>query len=186
MTKKTIIISSVVLLTIFVSSGIYSYNKNKKTKPENIPLVNQKTALPTPIYKKTSAPDPISAPQTNADVAVQQIPSDISSVEIEKIASLLPIRLNDFTTKAGIKTTINVYQTEIDEPTVLRLEIYGINYNEQSLTGPNALAFKESFLEARKYFPKDMVLKNTQIIYGNRQYIQDTATYWVNQFKLLD
>ncbi len=185
MTQKTIIISSIVLLTIFVSTGIYSYNKNKKTLAGNIPLISpKKTTTKTPVIQKKV--ELISNSQTNNLKVINKIPSETSIVEIEKIVDSLPIRLNDYATNTGLKTTINIYKSAVDEDSILRLEIYGINYNEQSLTGQNALAFKESFLEAKKYLPKTINLKNTQIIYGNRQYIQDTATYWVNNFKLLD
>ena len=99
----------------------------------------------------------------------------------------LPIYIDNFVTGTKINTTINVYSLVSDPPTSVRIEIYGPNYNNAGLLSEDAKAFKASFEEIKKYLKSKKVnLSNLQIIYGNRQYIQDTATLWVKEFKLLD
>lgn len=185
MNKKNILIAIIIILFFSVSYGIYNFQQNKKILTETTPLLNSTSSnKKIPTLPSTT---PIPNPTTKIELVLEKIPDEVSSLEVDKIASFLPIRINDFSTSLGIKTTINIYQSQYDPSSTVRFEIYNLNYNERYLQGRNAIAFKESFLEAKKQLASQKVnLKNLQILYGNRQYIQDTATYWVKAFKLLD
>lgn len=149
-------------------------------------LSNDSNKLPTPTPTESFNGSGIPA-QTNYKKVADQITSEVSSIEKEKIIDILPVRINNFDSGTQIKTTINVFTLASDPPQSVRIEIYGPNFNNSSLTSQDAFAFKNSFNEIKKVFAKNNVnLNNLQIIYGNRQYIQDTATFWVKEFKLLD
>ncbi len=188
MNKKILLtIITLVLFVIFVVLGILQYRSQRAALKETIPLIS---TTPTPFVSRPAAQitqEPGIPPQVDTKEATKLIPNEASLIEKDKIFDYLPLRQENFATSVGINTTINIYSFAYDPDSSIRLEIYGINYNDSSLTGPNAIAFKESFLEAKKkLLAYKVVLKNLQIIYGNRQYIQDTAAFWVSAFKLLD
>lgn len=184
--KITIPLIALGLFLLFFVVGVIQYRLQGSSFLETIPLIPQKTLvkIPTPIPGQPIFRTP---KETNYEAAIASIDNDVSLNEKAKFSESLPFRQNDVPTTVGLKTIINIYLLESDPPSAVRLEIYGINYNDQILTGKNAIAFKESFLKAKEYLiSKGVVLKNLQIIYGNRQYIQDTATYWVKTFGLLN
>lgn len=176
---------TIILVTFLVISLTKPKNPNS-TFLNTIPLLNQNATLaPTSTtnnFQSTNTP-----PQTNMDNVQNKVDSNLSSVEKEKILSILPTRIDDFKTSTALVTTINLYSLPTDPLESVRLEIYNLNFNNSLLTSTDAIAFKDSFIEIKKILlVRKVNLKNLQIIYGNRQYIQDTATYWVNSFKLLD
>lgn len=188
MNKKIIFsLFSIVLLVAIITTGILQYRSQKTTITETVPLlpIPKVTQTFKPIAKITGIPG--IPQQTNIQATTKQIADAVSLAEKNKFYDALPIRKEDFATSANIKTTINIYSFAYDPSSSIRLEIYGINYNLPEITGPNAVAFKESFLEAKKQLTsRGAIIKNLQIIFGNRQYIQDTASYWVKSFNLLD
>ena len=188
MTKKTFLPLIILLLfVIFVTLGILRYRSQKTPFLDSVPLIPSSTLPRLPQPNTESSVTPGVARPVDTAAIVKQVSDETSFVEKEKIYDSLPLRLENFPTSANLKTTINIYSLSFDPTASLRLEIYGPNYNDSLLTSPSAIAFKESFLEAKKHLvSKGVVLKNLQIIFGNRQYIQDTATYWVGAFKLLD
>ncbi|KKS93155.1 MAG: hypothetical protein UW68_C0028G0002 [Candidatus Collierbacteria bacterium GW2011_GWB1_44_6] len=189
MNKKIILpLLSLALLIAFIVIGILQYRSQRPVISETVPLI---PATPTLII--TPRPDVEITPlagipkQTNTIEATKQVSDEISFAEKEKIYAAFPLRTEDIQTSSGLITTINIYSLSHDPASAIRLEIYGINYNDQTLSGPNAIAFKESFLEAKRQIDsRGAILKNLQIIFGNRQYIQDTATYWVTTMNLLN
>lgn len=186
MTKKTIVITSLVIISLSFFYGLATNTKTKKIITETIPLLNPK---PTPQPTKTikSADNFYRIPETNYQSIVNSPKTDLSINEIAKLSDYLPIRINDFITSNGTKTTINIYTISSDPNSVIRIEIYGVNFNNINSKSKDALAFRDSFLEAKKSLINRKVnLQNLEIIYGNRQYIQSTASYWVKEFKLLD
>lgn len=184
--KILLILITVVLFVFFVTLGILQYRSQRGSVSETAPLIPTKTTrISRPAAAITRTPGIPGAVDVVA--ATKPIADEISLIEKDKVFDALPLRKENFPTSVNIKTTINIYSFAYDPASSIRLEIYGINYNDSQITGPNAVAFKESFLEAKKQLTsRGVVLKNLQIIYGNRQYIQDTATYWVTTFKLLD
>ena len=190
MTKKTYLYLLFSLLAIIIVTLIIVRN-TKTTTPNSffsntIPLLDQKgqnqVEKPTIVYQKTNTPQ-----QVNIKNIQNQVDRKLSGLEKDKIISLLPLRIDDFKTSTPLITTINLYSLSTDPPESLRFEIYNVNFNNLNITGNDAIAFKDSFIEVKKILlTKKVNLKNLQIIYGNRQYIQDTATSWVNSFKLLD
>lgn len=188
MNKKILLaFITLIVFAISVTLGILRYRSQKATVTETVPLIPSVSTprVARPEIEITRTPDiPV---QTDIQNATKHITEEVSLLEKDKVFDSLPLRQENFATSVGLKTTINIFSFPYDPISSIRLEIYGLNYNLSKLTDPNAIAFKESFLEAKKSLTsKGVVLKNLQIIYGNRQYIQDTATYWVSAFKLLD
>ena len=187
--KKTIIVAVIVVSVILII--IFFTNSNKSTKPGNfflntIPLLNQNNKTKTEETKEVIYP-PINPAKTNYEKISSQTDVIVSETEKDKILTDLPIYIDSFVTGTRINTTINVYTLVTDPPQAVRIEIYGPNYNNSGLLSEDAKAFKASFQEIKKYFKtKKVNLNNLQVIYGNRQYIQDTATLWVKEFGLLD
>ncbi len=141
-----------------------------------IPLLNKESK-----QNKNTEDDiiypPINPVKTNYQKVAEKITDVVSEIEKDKLVDDLPYRIENFVTGTKINTTINVYELVTDPPTAIRIEIYGPNYNNTGLLSEDAKAFKASFEEIKKYFKtKKINLNNLQIIYGNRQYIQDTAT----------
>lgn len=106
-----------------------------------------------------------------------------------QIEGSLPIYLEGFPTSPGIETAINLYYLEDDPSEVVRFEIYGLSYlnaDANRFTNPNAVAFEESFkqgltlLRERGIDPDKLVF-----IYGDTQYVRDTASAWVEKLGLL-
>ena len=188
MNKK--ILLAFITITLFVSLvtlAILRYRSQKVAVTQTVPLIPSSSTprVSRPEAEITRTPGiPV---QTDVSATTKQITDEVSLLEKDKIFDSLPLRQENFVTSVGLKTTINIYSFFYDPASSIRLEIYGLNYNLSELTGQNAIAFKESFLEAKKQLTaKGVVLKNLQVVYGNSQYIQDTATYWVKAFKLLD
>lgn len=106
------------------------------------------------------------------------------------VSDRFPIYLKGFSTSVGITTTINIYFLKDDDPSMMRLEIYGLSYmNKDELdpnNNPNIVAYKESFTKALSLIRDTGVdPKQLNIIYGDRPEIQETANYWVDKLGLL-
>lgn len=188
MNKKIIYFAAITAAVFLVAFLFILFTKPRDKNNiflNTIPLFENKGVVVEPekiSYARSQTP-----PQTNLNQITSLIDSKVSTAEREKLISILPVRISDFKTSTNIITTMNLYSLPTDPPSSIRLEIYGINFNNQEITGKDAISFKDSFIEVKKrLLPKNINLKNLQIIYGNRQYIQDTAQYWVNTFKLLD
>lgn len=188
MTKKIpLLLITILLFLAFVALGVFRYRSQKAPFSESVPLIPASSSRQSLLPDTAPTGAPGVAKPVDIDAITRQIPDETSLIEKEKVFESLPLRQENFSTSTNLKTTINIYSLSFDPSASLRLEIYGPNYHDSLLTSPSALAFRESFLEAKKQLiSKGVVLKNLQIIYGNRQYIQDTATYWVRSFKLLD
>lgn len=186
--KKTLLIIVSVLILVFL---LFFFLRSKKSAVPNsiflntIPLLDRNTNQDTNKQEDIIYP-PINPAKTNYQKVSSLIADQVSEVEKDKIGEDLPIRIDSFNTGTKINTTINVFSLVTDPPQSVRIEIYGPNYNNAGLLSEDAKAFKASFEEIKKYFKQKKVnLNNLQIIYGNRQYIQDTATLWVKEFNLL-
>ncbi len=188
MKKKIIIITSLVSLILVVLYVVVSLTKKsppKATFLDTIPLISkegdQESSLTPTIYP------PINPPQTNLKQLTTEINTSLSGNEKDKIIDSLPLYIKDFSTGTKINTTISVYTLLSDPAQSVRIEIYGPNYNSQDLTSEDAKSFVSSFQEVKKRLSSTKVnFQNLQIIYGNRQYIQDTASYWAKTLNLLN
>lgn len=123
-----------------------------------------------------------------------QIDTDHPSVKTaiqtkQTLQSFLPIYLTDFPTSVNITTTINIFTLPQDPNHLIRLDIYGIDYQSSSTNeaiNPHATAFKESFLKAKSLLQeKGIDLQNIYFVFGSRAYIQQTAQEWIQHFNLL-
>ncbi len=189
--KNKKIILSIILAAVLVIT-IFLLVKSKKPGSSNsfflntVPLINKETNQNKNNDEEIIYP-PINPAQTNYQKISDQVTNQVSEIEKDKIGDDLPVRVDNFVTGTKINTTINVFSLVTDPPQSVRIEIYGPNYNNTGLLSEDAKAFKVSFEEIKKYFKtKKVNLNNLQIIYGNRQYIQDTATLWVKEFGLLN
>lgn len=188
MKNKKLIYTIAAITLIFT---FYFLTKNKPTTSKNffqntIPLLSNKQGKSTDTNQDIIYP-PINPQETKYNLVENQVADELSSIEKDKIVSDLPIRIEDIETNTPIQTTLNIFTLLTDPPQSIRIEIYGPNYNNSGLLSNDAKAFKTSFERAKKVVEEYKVnLKNLQIIYGNRQYIQDTATLWVKEFGLLN
>ncbi len=101
----------------------------------------------------------------------------------------LPIYQDDIQTSVGITTTLNLYFLGSDPPEIVRFEIYGVSYlgrDNSEFTNKNITAFKETFTTGLTLL-QDQGIDPTKLIfiYGDKQYVRDTATAWVIKYKLL-
>lgn len=185
--KKIIITIAVVFVAILIifSFLLQSPAFVKRFLPTTpvIPTSNL-SPTPTPTLVHTT---PVVPRQTDINSILKTGDIEKSDTEMDKIADDLPIRVNNFTTSLNQKTTINIFTLPSEPTSLLHIEIYGVNYNHPEIDQSDALAFKESFLLAKKALTSRGVdIKNLQLVFGNRQYIQDTATYWVSSLGLLN
>jgi len=191
---KKLIPFLIILLIVFIGAVLYSLPKKNQNSEQIVNSSKQSS------QSKNSFTNSVSS-ETNDTTSTNRqsyIPKEYSTSDVEKtkdsalsqaeknkIISSLPIRIENFQTSQNIKTTINIFSSTYDPQSSLHIEIYNVNFNEPLIDGANAIAFKESFIEAKKRLEQKKVnTSNLQIIYGNRQYIQDTAQYWVKEFKL--
>lgn len=185
--NKKLILPLVVIgsFLLILAISIIQYRLNRPSLLETIPFIRRSpTTAVTP--QPTMAITPGVPQQTNVEKAIMGIPNDVSFDEKDKLVDSLPIRVNNFVASNSRKTSINVYSFSYDPISVLRIEIYGPNYNNLDTNGADAIAFRDSFLEVKRLIaPYNVNLKNLQIIFGNRQYIQDTAVYWAKSLNLL-
>lgn len=127
---------------------------------------------------------------TIADEGVYEsyTPPESSVAQQTKLKALphLPIYVEGFETSVGITTDINIFTVPGDLSDTLRLEIYNINYQNQDVEQPHAVAFRESFIQAKEELRKiDVDPAKVNFIFGTRNHIQKTANYWVTTFSLL-
>lgn len=184
--KKTLTIIAIVILGVFiVIASFFQTPAGRKIFQQTVPLLPTTiSTTPTPILERGV---PIVPKHTNIDPILSHGDQDLSQTEIEKISSNLPIRIDNYKTSTGLSTTINIFTSSYEPASLIHIEIYGVNYNHPEITQSDALAYKESFLLAKKALTtRNINVKNLQIIYGTRQYIQDTASYWVSAFGILN
>lgn len=187
MRKKIIIALAIFLVTISIFFVFNTGNQPKRLFSNTIPLLNKSSSrensdiIPTKKY-----PSPVNI-RTDISHILDSSESASATEESDKLSEILPYFVESFKTSVGIITTITIEIKEYDPPSLIRFNVYGINYSERDTKDIQATAFKESFLEAKKYLAQYKVnLKNLNIVYSDYQYAQDTASYWVKEFKLLD
>jgi len=137
---------------------------------------------------------------SNTDSQIAPIQNPTSSVLMEsptttaeKVKSLilpkLPIEIHDFSTSVGIITNIIISSYDSDSPEMIRLEIYGLDYQynqNDPNTNPNMIAFKESFEKAMSVLSENKVdIRDLHISLGHKQYIRDIAETWITTLHLL-
>ena len=142
--------------------------------------------------KTTNSTDPnnISSPQPRTElIDLSKEKRNQAMVYVASIEKKLPIYLEGFKTSVGITTSINIYRLNDDEAEVVRLEIYGLSYlNSESdeKKNPNVTAFKESFLKAIELLEgQNIDPKKLIFIYGDKDYVRETSSTWVEKLKLL-
>jgi hypothetical protein len=106
----------------------------------------------------------------------------------EEVEKFLPLYLENFETSVGLTTTINIFVMPDDPKEVIRFEIYGLSYlnsDSSPFTNPNVTAFQESYrhgldaMRERGIDPSRLIF-----IYGDVEYVRETAGSWVEKFNL--
>lgn len=187
MKKYPIIIVTLVLFFSILAVAIFQYRSQPSTFIETVPLILKTTTATPTTLESFITPSITTSPISDIQESVKNIDSNISFSEKDKVIDFLPYRIERNLTSVGVVTDVIIESTDRDPVSALRIGIFGINYAEKDPNGKFAIAFRESFLEAKKILvSKGVNLKNLQIAYSDYQYAQDTATYWVSAFKLLE
>jgi hypothetical protein len=142
--------------------------------------------------KRNSSPPPSGSAETKLSrvelIDLSQDKRNQAMIYVESIEKKLPIYLEKFETSVGITTSINLYRVKDDEAEIVRLEIYGLSYlNSESdpKKNPNVTAFKESYLKAIEMLEgQNIDPKKLIFIYGDKQYVRETAQAWADALKL--
>lgn len=153
-------------------------------------LWNRSRPSATPIPPATT-PSFNSPPRSSDGLINEAAPEIISANQnVYQLSKSLPINIDSFSTSVGITTDIRIFTYPSDPRFVIRVEIYGLDYQDQN-TNPaensDVVAFQESFLKAKQEIEKHgVVLKDMYISFGDKKYIQDTAGLWVQSLRLLN
>lgn len=140
----------------------------------------------------SNAPEPL--PSSNSPLSGFTNLTEEKVNNASKYRSLVqdrfPIYIKEYKTSVDITTSIHIYYLSDDDPSIMRLEIYGISYlNKNELDpkkNPNIQAFQESFQQALKLITEVGVDPQQFIfLYGDKDYVHNTATYWVDKLGLL-
>lgn len=101
----------------------------------------------------------------------------------------LPINIKGFQTSANINTDISIDNYPNDDPDIVRVEIYNIDYTydqKDPATNPDMVAFKESFEKVISILKENGVeIQDLHILMSNRQYIQEISESWIRTLNLL-
>lgn len=145
----------------------------------------------SPVPVNTSENNTFAGKFANEGVYESESPPDysVSITAREKLKRHLPLYIEDFETSVGITTTTHIFVVPGDRKDTVRVEIYGIEYFNRDIRQEYALdatAFKESFLKVKELIEsKGVLVSDLKFIFGTRDFIQSTANYWVDTFKLL-
>lgn len=182
--KIYIIISIIGILVLLVMQFSGKNNTNSSPSPSPLDLQTEKPSatFSLPPYSK-----PLENLAGEVDLNSEQITTAIESKN--KIKNSLPIYIKNFRTSNGLKTTLNVYTISSDPEYLVHIEIYGIDFNNPNIskeTNPNVIAFIDSFEEIKKRLAtKGVDIHNIYFIFGQRQFIQETADLWIKTYGLL-
>lgn len=146
-------------------------------------------ALFSPKRTSTPAPVPLPSPYRPELQQVSDSKRRESATYRESIKNKFPLYRDHIQTSVGITTTLNLYFLGSDPPEIVRFEIYGVSYlgrDNSEFTNKNITAFKETFTTGLTLL-QDQGIDPTKLIfiYGDKQYVRDTATAWVIKYKLL-
>ena len=167
-TKLLLLIGSIILIVVIVIV-LVSRSLGTTKKSENTPILSNPT---------TSTTSTLTQPNLDTATKTKQI-----------ILPQLPIEINSFETSVGINTDILISSFKNDDPDVVRVEVFGLDYlpnQNDPATNPNMVAFKESFEKAIAVLQeKGVSIKDLHIQLSNRQFIRDIAEGWINALHLL-
>ncbi|MEZ6255512.1 MAG: hypothetical protein R3B92_01920 [Patescibacteria group bacterium] len=133
----------------------------------------------------------------NYDVSGVFIPVDSgdmkdATLERLKLQPHLPLTHLGFQTSVGKVTDIGVYVSDEDAESLVRLEIYGVDYLYEYTKGninsfSDVQAFAESFAEAKRMIAETGVDPNKlYYVFGTKEYINEISQSWVEQLGLLE
>lgn len=175
--KKILAIIGLVLLIIFVFINSF-YSRTKK----------QNTTFPVLTDEQIKNNGVFTPAKTDISELPQVAPNRVAQKEKDKVAPILPISVKNVSTSVGITTNINVFSIASEPSQIIHIEIYGVNYylSDSTTDNPQAVAFIESFNMIKKLLTeKGIKPENLQIIFGSREYIQNTSENWIKTFNLL-
>lgn len=153
------------------------------------------SVLISPKKERSLAPIPSSPP-----TAISQLRSELSNLNEEKrqaaidyydlVSDNFPFHLPKLATSVGINTEVYIYHAEDDPLEITRFEVIGLSYvNKNELDpskNPNVTAFKESFQMGLSVLREAGIDPSKLIfVYGDKDYVQATASYWVDKLGLL-
>lgn len=119
----------------------------------------------------------------------KQASLEVAMASKKNLLPSLPIKISGFETTNGLKTDILISSYDNDDPEVVRIEVYGIDYipdqNDPS-KNPDMIAYRDSFQKAISLIKENGVnIKDLHISLSNRKYIRDVAEVWIKTLNLL-
>ena len=188
---KIYIIISIIAIIVLVGTQLYN---NKNIKQNNIsptPTGQQYQRLNNTAPEEKFVTPSYSKPEESLSGGIDMTSEQVT-IAIEnknKLKKSLPIYIENFKTSNGMSTTLNVYTISSDPDYLIRIDIYGIDFNNQDVskeTNPNVTAFIDSFEEIKKRLTAEGVdIHNIYFILGQRKFIQETADLWIKTYGLL-
>jgi hypothetical protein len=187
---KVYIIISVIATVILISTQSFG-NKEATNEVAPTPSGQQYEVSNNSFSGQAFSIPSYSKPPENSsgkvDISSEQVKTAIENKT--KLKKSLPIYIENFKTSNGMSTTLNVYTISSDPDYLIRIDIYGIDFNNQDVskeTNPNVTAFIDSFEEIKKRLTAEGVdIHNIYFILGQRKFIQETADLWIKTYGLL-
>jgi hypothetical protein len=119
----------------------------------------------------------------------KQASLEVATASKQTLLPNLPIRILGFETSNGLKTDILISSYDNDEPEVVRIEVFGIDYipdQNDPAKNPDMIAYRDSFKKAISIIKENNVnINDLHISLSNRKYIRDVAEVWIKTLNLL-
>jgi hypothetical protein len=124
----------------------------------------------------------LKAPSGEDIIYTNGVSSEIASTEREKIKGRVPLSIRGYTTPSGKQVNIFLSVLDSDGNDVVRIEVDGIDYNNNVIanSNPEMVAYLDAMVRAADEF-KSMGadINNMHIKPGVRAYINTTAVSWL-------
>ena len=183
---------TILVIVVIIILVIYQISNSGNTKittasPTPSPSNSFSTKQTVSGYKEPAYTQPATNSNGQVDESSTKIQTAISNKT--RLAPQLPIYIENFQTKIGLKTTLNVYTIPEDPDYQIHIEIYGIDYSDPAILqdkNKNAQAFIESFIKIKSLLSADGIdIRNVYFKFGANPYIQSAADGLIQKYNLL-
>ncbi len=183
---KNFLLKHKIFLALSIVSGISLLFVLSKSTPNNYYQPDDSSLLASPTG--TSPLQPL--PEILDGKLNEKDPLLVSAKKAKSlIKSHLPIYLDNFVTSVGQSVTATLFTLPSDPDHSIHLEVYGVNYQENSLAkeNPQYISFVEVFeqlkIKAKKY---GVELKDIYLMVESDALSRSAAESWIKDAKLLE